>query len=107
MASDRGGPEAYLHGTHPEEQARLARLNDLMNEGSLRELRLAGGEAILEVGSGLGQMARAMARAAGPAGRVVAVERSPEQLARAEHLARAAREGSLVEFRTGDAADLP
>jgi len=52
----------YLHGGDPEEQVRLSLLNDLLNVGSLRELNLHGGERILDVGSGLGQLSRAMAR---------------------------------------------
>ena len=97
----------YLHGTDPREQARLARLNDLINERSLRELALRGGEKILEVGSGLGQFARAMARLAGPSGRVLGIERSPEQMRGAVRAARAAGEERLVEWRRGDALDLP
>jgi SAM-dependent methyltransferase len=99
--------EHYIHGTHPEEQARLGRLNDLLNEGSLRELALAGGERVLDVGCGLGQLTRAMARAAGPDGRVLGVERNPEQLVEAERLAEAAGEAKLVEFRQGEAAAPP
>jgi cyclopropane fatty-acyl-phospholipid synthase-like methyltransferase len=49
----------YIHGTHPDEQARLSLLNDLLNRGSLRELQLQGGERVLDVGCGLGQLARA------------------------------------------------
>jgi len=95
----------YLHGTAPDEQARLSLLNELLNVGSLRELGLRGGERILDVGSGLGQLSRAMARAAGV--RVVAVERSADQIAEAERQASAAGERALVEFRHGDAAALP
>lgn len=97
----------YLHGTDPREQARLARLNALINRRSLRELDLRGGERILEVGSGLGQMALAMARLAGPAGRVVGIERSPEQIRAAARAARAAREERLVVWRRGDALAMP
>jgi len=97
----------YLHGTDPPEQARLARLNDLINRASLAELGLSGGERILEVGSGLGQFARAMARLAGPAGRVLGIERSPEQIRGAVRAAHAAGEERLVEWRRGDALDLP
>ena len=67
--------EHYIHGSAPEEQRRLSRLNDLLNEASLRELGLRGGERILDVGSGLAQFTRAMARAAGPTGRVIGIER--------------------------------
>jgi ubiquinone/menaquinone biosynthesis C-methylase UbiE len=96
----------YLHGTEPDEQARLSRLNDLVNENALRELGLVGGEKVLDVGSGLGQLARAMARQVG-AGRVVGVERSETQLAEARRLAAQAGEDVAVEFRQGDAVDLP
>ena len=30
----------YVHGTDPEEQRRLSQLNELLNDGSLRELAL-------------------------------------------------------------------
>jgi ubiquinone/menaquinone biosynthesis C-methylase UbiE len=75
----------YIHGTEPEEQQRLTLLNTiLLNEGTLHELRLQKGDRILDVGSGLGQLSRAMARQAKTEGE--------------EH---------LVEFRQGDATDLP
>ena len=95
----------YIHGTDPEEQARLSLLNDLLNVGSLRELNLQGGERILDVGSGLGQLSRAMARAAGV--RVVGIERSAEQIAEAERQAAVAGESALVEFRQGEALHFP
>jgi SAM-dependent methyltransferase len=102
----RGDPSSsYIHGTAPDEQARLSLLNDLLNVGSVRELGLQGGERILDVGSGLGQLARAMARAAGVP--VVAVERSAEQIAEAVRQAGLAGERALVEFRQGDALHLP
>lgn len=95
----------YLHGVDPDEQARLSLMNGLLNVGSLRELDLQGGERILDLGSGLGQLARAMARAAGT--RVVGVERSTEQIAEAEMRAALVGESGLVEFRLGDASRLP
>lgn len=97
----------YVHGTAPAEQERLSNLNALMNEASLRELALAGGERVLDMGSGLGQLARDMARAAGPDGGVVGIERSPEQIAEARRQAEAANESRLVDFRAGDVADPP
>jgi len=99
------GVSHYLHGTGEREQGRLSRLNDLLNAATLRELALRGGERILDVGAGLGQLARAMGRAAGTV--VVGVERSPEQIARALELARAAGEEPLLEMRVGDARRLP
>ena len=70
----------YLHGTAPDEQDRLGLMNRLLNENSLRELRLPPGDRVLNVGCGLGQLSRDIARQVGPAGKVVAVERSSEQL---------------------------
>src|SRR5262245_1656322 len=68
-------------------------------------MKLAGGERVLDVGSGLGQLTRAMARQAGRG--AVGVERSLEQLAEARRLAVAAGENEQVDFRTGDATKLP
>ena len=96
---------AYVHGTHAEEQRRLADLNDLINRASLAALAPGRGETLLDVGSGVGQFARVVARAT--RARVLGVERSDEQLARARALAREAGEEHLVEFRAGDALSLP
>ena len=99
--------ELYIHGSEPDEQRRLSRLNDLLNEASLRELGLRGGETLLDVGCGIAQFTRAMARAAGPAGRVIGVERDPAQLEEARKQAASAGETDTVELRQGDALDLP
>ena len=97
----------YIHGAAPEEQRRLSALNDLINEAALRELRLGGGEKILDVGCGLAQFTRAMARAAGPRGGALGIERDPQQLDSARRLAREAGEGAHLELREGDAQALP
>jgi SAM-dependent methyltransferase len=94
----------YVHGTHAEEQARLSRLNDILNGAHLRELGLRGDERVLDVGAGLGQLARAMARTGA---RVVGVERSDEQRAEAARQAAAAGEADLIDLRAGDALALP
>ena len=88
----------YLHGISPEEHSRLAVLNRLLNEESLRALNLQGGEKILDVGCGLAQMARAMARLAGDGGRVVGVDYSAEQLDGARRQAAEAGEEGLVDL---------
>jgi SAM-dependent methyltransferase len=98
---------SYIHGTIPAEQTRLSRLNDLLNEASLRELVLHGGEKIVDIGCGLAQFTRAMARAAGPRGRVLGIERDRAQLEEARRLAEMDGEKSLVELRQGDALALP
>jgi ubiquinone/menaquinone biosynthesis C-methylase UbiE len=97
----------YLHGTSPEEQQRLGLMNRLLNENSLAELRLAPGERVLDVGAGLGQLSREMARQVGASGQVVGIERSSEQLETARALAKAAGEGQSVDFRAGSAEQLP
>jgi len=73
----------------------------------LSRLGLAPGLRVLDVGSGLGQFARAMARTVGPAGCVVGVERSAEQMAEGQRLAVVAGEADLVDVRAGDAHWLP
>jgi SAM-dependent methyltransferase len=95
----------YIHGTEPDEQRRLSRLNELLNDACLAELRLQGGENILDIGSGLGQFTRAMARAAKR--RVTGIERDAAQIAEALRQASAAGEQALIEFRQGDAIQLP
>src|SRR5215471_16149567 len=79
----------YVHGTAPVEQRRLSRLNDLMNEATLRELALPHGASVVDFGSGLGQLTRAMARAAGRGARVLGIESSAEQLEEAQRQAKA------------------
>jgi SAM-dependent methyltransferase len=100
-------PGTYIHGSAPGEQRRLSRLNELLNQASLSELKLRGGEAILDVGSGIAQLTRAMARVAGPKARVVGIERDLDQLAEAQKQASADGEQNLVELRHGDALDFP
>jgi SAM-dependent methyltransferase len=90
----------YIHGTAPDEQARLSQLNQLLNEAALRELRLRPGERVVDFGAGLAQLTRAMARRAGV--RAVGLERSAEQIAEATRQAKAAGEEHLVELRQSD-----
>src|SRR5256712_14156266 len=93
-----GAESAYLHGTSPAEQGRLSLLNRLMNEAAMRELAISKGDLIIDFGCGLGQLSLDMARAAGT--RLVGIERSEEQLARAERHA-------LLDLRLGDVGDPP
>jgi SAM-dependent methyltransferase len=95
----------YIHGTDPVEQARLGLMNELLNGPSLRELQIRQNERILDVGCGLGQFSRMMARIAGA--RVVAIDNSEEQLHAARSLAEVDGESGLIEFRPGDALELP
>lgn len=100
----------YVHGTTPDEQARLTRMNELLNTRSLDALALSGGERVLEVGAGLAHMARGMAR--GGAKAVVGIERSARQIDEARRQAREGGDQALfdsgrIELREGDALDLP
>jgi ubiquinone/menaquinone biosynthesis C-methylase UbiE len=103
MGADAGWESSeYIHGTDPEEQERLSLLNELINGPMLRELGLAGGQRVLDVGCGLAQFTREMARTIGAAGHVVGVEREALQLEEAARQASAAGEAGLVELRQGD-----
>jgi SAM-dependent methyltransferase len=97
--------EEYLHGTSPEEQGRLSLLNRLMNDNALREIAVQRGERVVDFGCGLGQLSRGMARAAGV--RLLAIERSAEQLAECALQAAKDSEEHLLELRQGDAAAPP
>ncbi len=103
----RDAPSTYIHGTSPVEQSRLALMNSVLNPPCLARLALRPGERVLECGAGIGLLAREMARAVGPSGRVVAVERDAEQLATARRLAALDGEEELVDFRQGEAPRLP
>lgn len=107
MADAQPGGE-YVHGTHSSEQERLSLMNEILNARTLAEIRVRPGDQILDVGSGLGQMSIAMATAAGIGGRVLGIERSLEQIARAEAgVQSAGLRAQQVEFRRGDALELP
>src|SRR4051795_4649898 len=96
----------YIHGTDDDEQRRLSLMNDvLLNSAMLREMNLRGDERILDLGSGLGQFTRMMARAV-PNGHVVGIEYNEEQLSAAKRLAANDAESDLAEFRAGDALNL-
>ena len=107
MSDSKPREGTYIHGTDPNEQGRLAKMNDLINRPSLEELGLSGGEKVLEMASGLGVMARAMARQIGSSGQLLGIERSTEQIREARRLAVAAGEEGLYETRQGDAFDPP
>ena len=89
---------AYLHGTSPSEQGRLSLLNRLMNDAAMREIGVRPGDSIVDFGCGLAQLSLQMAQAAGR--RLVGVEQSEEQLARAER-------HDLLDLRRGDVTSPP
>src|SRR5689334_9494958 len=93
-------PSWYVHGTAPEEQFRLSRLNDLMNDSTLAELKLSPGMRVVDFGCGLAQLTRRMAHVTGV--RAVGIERSVEQIAEATRQARDAGDEARVDLRAGD-----
>jgi ubiquinone/menaquinone biosynthesis C-methylase UbiE len=74
--------QRYIHGTAVEEQDRLRALNALTNPAFVEFLDVPRGLRILEVGSGLGLLARDVSAALNPS-ITVGVELSAEQLLRA------------------------
>jgi SAM-dependent methyltransferase len=99
--------DTYVHGYSAREQARLARMQTLLNERQLAAMRLDGVRSLLDVGCGLAQLTREMARTLPAGSRVVGVEREPIQLAEAARLAAVDGEERLVELRQGAAESLP
>jgi SAM-dependent methyltransferase len=93
---------AYIHGTTSSEQARLALLNRLTNEPFIEFLALDGARSVLEVGSGLGILAREVAARLSP-GKIYGVEYAYAQLAQASGSSAA---GNL-HFVQADAHTLP
>jgi ubiquinone/menaquinone biosynthesis C-methylase UbiE len=108
MAENKSQDSHYIHGTSSQEQDRLSLLNDILNDRSLEQLELRGGERVLDVGCGLAQLSRAMARAVAPGGgKVIGIERSEEQMAAAQRRSPVAAEDDTLELRRGDAFALP
>jgi SAM-dependent methyltransferase len=83
-----------------------ARIIDRISERYMREAGIAPGMRVLDLGSGMGDVALLAARLVGPGGRVLGVERSPDLLAAAQE-----RIDDLgvrnVEFVEGDVTQLP
>lgn len=98
---------SYIHGTTDTEQARLTLMNRAINAPAIAEMGLAAGERVLDMGCGLAQLTRMMAREVGDGGAVVGIERDPRQLAEARRQAEESGEGALIDLREGDAYDPP
>jgi ubiquinone/menaquinone biosynthesis C-methylase UbiE len=89
----------YIHGTETSEQHRLVALNRLTNGPFVDFLDVGANDRIVEVGSGLGILAGAVADAAAGS-RVIAIEQSAAQLA-------SARRHTRVWAVRGDAHAIP
>lgn len=99
----------YIHGSDPDEQARLGRLNGWINAMSRPRAAVQPGDRVLEIGAGLCHFALELAEDVGPDGCVVAIERDPRQLdgARATLAAADPAIAARVDLREGDAASPP
>lgn len=99
------GMSHYIHGSSPEEQARLAQLNELINGRCLHLLGLRPGNSVLDIGSGLGQFTLVMADRVGASGKCVGIERDKNQIKIAlQNLE--VRGINHVEFRQGNVENL-
>ena len=84
----------YLLGSSDAEHERLirqARRLAPVTESFFREAGIGRGQRVLDVGSGVGDVAMLLSRLVGPSGAVVAVERDPRSIARAKARAAEAR----------------
>ena len=108
MTADTTEAAHYALGETDDERARLvtqAKLIDRITERYLREAGLAPGMRVLDLGTGMGDVALIAAQIVGPAGRVVGVERDAATVA----AARARIEGlriADVEVVAGDVTAL-
>jgi len=94
---------SYIHGSDPIEQARLAKLNELINARCIALMPVRPGNRILDVGSGLGQFTHQLAQLAGSKGFCLGIERDQNQLNTAKALS---GECHWLEFRLANAEEL-
>jgi SAM-dependent methyltransferase len=86
MTADTSHPDAYALGRTDDERERLvaqATLFDRTTERYLRDAGLAPGMRVLDLGTGMGDVALIAASIVGPEGRVVGVERDADTVAAA------------------------
>jgi SAM-dependent methyltransferase len=80
-------PEYAFDNRAPEADAQFRTLESLLDPLTARRLVLTPGAVCWEVGAGGGSVARLMAQAAGPAGRVVATDIEPARVPRLDGVA--------------------
>lgn len=105
MTLDKGQSN-YLLGSSDAEHERLirqARRLAPVTERFFREAGIGPGQRVLDLGAGVGDVAMLLSRLVGPAGEVVAIERDPRSINRAQ--TRAAEAGlPNVKFAQTDIA---
>lgn len=99
--------EHYIHGSSATERDRLALMNRLINPACLQALGLGREKRVLDVGAGTGIFTRLMAENLPADSKIIAVEIDPEQVRAAKAQASVAADGCPIDFRLGDATDLP
>jgi SAM-dependent methyltransferase len=105
MTAGSEGPDPYLLGYRAEEQERLLRQAEELAGDSERlfdEIGVGEGWRVVEIGCGPLGCLELLSRRVGPRGRVVGIERSAQEVARAQAIARE-RGLSNVEVRCTDA----
>src|SRR6202521_5335634 len=104
-----GPTSQYALGSTDAEHQRLIRQAAWLaahTERLFREAGIGPGQRVLDLGSGVGDVALIAARLVGPSGEVVGIERDPRSIARAR--ARMAEAGLRnVSFTQSDAAEIP
>jgi len=101
------GVRTYALGDSTNERRRLIQQSDLIGGYTRNVLEQAGivpGMKVLDVGSGVGDVALLLADMVGPDGAVVGIDRNPAILATAEQRARDLGHGN-IRFVTGDICD--
>lgn len=99
--------EKYIHGSSETERQRLALMNELINQRCLDALGLGEEELVLDVGAGTGQFTRLMAKQLPRHSTIISVEHNPDQVEAALQLADADSHHCVIDFRIGDATQLP
>jgi SAM-dependent methyltransferase len=102
--SDKSPVHCYVLGNHPEELARLDHQAAAIERPTRMLLQAAGlspGMRVLDLGTGLGHVARLLAEIVGPTGAVIGVDRSRDALDVARERTRIAGLRH-VEFHEGD-----
>ena len=106
MTSDESQSAYLLGNTHAEHERLVRQAIRLapVTERFFREAGIASGQRVLELGSGVGDVAMLVARIVGPSGEVVAIERDARTISRAR--TRAVEAGlHNIDFVQTDIAD--
>lgn len=107
MTSTSYAPAYVLGSTDPEHERLIRQAAHLgpSTEQFFREAGIGPGQRVLELGSGVGDVAMLVARLVGPSGTVVGIERDPRSITRAR--ARVAEAGlENVSFIQADASQI-